>query len=232
MRHLRRTVLAALAVALCAAPVAGANDRQENGRGAGVEPARGGGLTGGELLGEAWARGNYAGEDPFSGSCGTLAHDVLTPHPADDGTATCTATPHTRLFIYFGTACFNVEEGVGKTRREQLACAVASDRAIHELNVTVDNGNAINIVRRRFELFSPQRAVRLPAGNDFGVKPQTATFTAHAWGAVIHTLHPGRHIVTFEVVAPDFGDPFTKRFVLNVVQGGRSDHDDHGGSDD
>lgn len=114
-----------------------------------------------------------------------LVRNVLAPHVGDDLTATCTATPRTRLFVYFGTACFNVEEGVGETEQEQLACAVASDQAIHELNVAVDNGEATNIVRRRFELFSPQRTVDLPEGNLFGVPAQTATFTAHAWGAVI-----------------------------------------------
>jgi hypothetical protein len=225
MRHLRNTVIAALAVALSTAPVAGAHNPHEKGDGASVVPARGGGLSGGELLGEAWARDAYAGEDPFRGSCVTLARNVLAPHLGDDLTATCTATRKTRLFVYFGTACFNVEEGVGETEREQLACAVALDQAIHELNVTVDRRETINIVRRRFELFSPQRTVDLPEGNIFGVPAQTATFTAHAWGAVIRKLRPGRHAVTVEVVAPDFGGAFTFTVFVNVVRGGHDSDD-------
>ncbi len=222
MRPLRHTVLTILTVALCAAPVAGAHDRHEK-DGAVVAPARGGGLTGGELLGEAWARDAYAGEDPFRGTCMTLARNVLAPHVGDDLTATCTAKPRTRLFVYFGTACFNVEEGVGETEQEQLACAVALDQAIDELNVAVDNSKPINIVKGRFELFSPQRTVELPEGNIFGVPAQTATFTAHAWGATIRRLRPGRHTVTIEVVAPDFGDPFTFTVLVNVVRNGHHD---------
>jgi hypothetical protein len=234
MRHLRRTVLATLAIALCAAPATGAQLHQD---GAVVAPARGGGLTGGELLGEAWAHGLVlpAGEDPFSGSCTTLARNVLVPHLDDAGAAKCTATPATRLFVYFGSECSDVEGPVfAQTEEEQLACAVASDQAIHELNITVDNGDTINLVGPRFELFSPQRTIGLPADNVFGVPAQTATFTAHAWGAVIRNLHPGQHTVIVEVVAPDFGGTFTFTITLNVIPGpysGAADHGDRAGDD-
>lgn len=222
-----RIVAAALTLAVFAAPIAAAHGPQKGG-GAVVSPARGGGLTGGELLGEAWARGNYSNDpNPLNGTCESIARDVLAAHFDDDLTATCTATQRTRLFLYFGTACFNVEEGVGETREEQLACAVASDRAIHELNVTVDGSETINIVSRRFELFSPQRMVQLPEDNVFGVAAQTATFTAHAWGAVVRRLRPGQHIVTFQLVAPDFGGSFTFTINLNVVRAGRSGEDGH-----
>jgi hypothetical protein len=222
-----RIVVAALTLAVFAAPVAAAHGPQTDG-GAVVSPARGGGLTGGQLLGEAWARANYSNDpNPLNGTCESIARDVLAAHFDDDLTATCTATQRTRLFLYFGTACFNVEEGVGETRGEQLACAVASDRAVDELNVTVDDGEIINIVNQRFELFSPQRMVQLPEDNVFGVAAQTVTFTAHAWGAVVRRLRPGQHIVTFQLVAPDFGGSFTFTINLNVVRSGRSGEDDH-----
>jgi hypothetical protein len=226
MRQLRSTVLVALALTLSIVPAANAHQARKGGS-AVVVPARGGGLTGGELLGAAWAVGPYAGEDPFRGSCVTLAHNVIAPHPDETGTATCTATPSTRLFGFFGTACFDVEEGVGGTEEEQLACAVASDQAIHELNVTVDDGETIDIVRRRFELVSPQMTVQLPPDNVFGVPAQATTFTAHAWGAVVRRLRTGRHVITYEIVAPDFGGTFTSTVVLNVVGGGQSDDGDH-----
>ena len=222
MRHLRRTVLATFAVALCAAPAASAHDRHQDRGGAVVAPARGGGLTGGELLAKAWSVGPFATEDPFSGSCVTLARNVIAPHFGDDGTATCDATQRTRLFVFFGTACFNVEEGVGETEEEQLACAVAADQAVRQFNVTVDDGKTIRLLRRRFELFSSQTTVPLPPGNEFGV--DTATFTAHAWGAVIRRLRPGRHTVAIEVVA-DFGT-FHVTVALNVVRGGHPDDED------
>jgi hypothetical protein len=227
MRHLRRTVLATFAVALCAAPAAYAHDREPPGRGAVVAPARGGGLTGGELLARGWSVAPFAAEDPFSGNCATLARNVIAPHFGDDGTATCDATQRTRLFVYFGSACFNVEEGVGETEDEQLACAVAADRAVHEFNVTVDDRETVRLVRRRFEVVSPQTTVPLPPGNEFGV--DTATFTAHAWGAVIRRLRPGRHTVAIEVVAPDFGGTFHVTVVLNVVRGGHPDDENADG---
>ena len=112
-------------------------------------------------------------------------------------------------------ARFDVEEGVGGTEEEQLACAVDADQAIHQHNVTVDDGKTINLVRRRFELVSPQMTVQLPPDSDFGVPAQATTFTAHAWGAVVRKRRPGRHTVTLEVVTPDFGGTFT----ATVVQG-------------
>ena len=228
MRHLRHTVLAALAVALCAAPVAAADNRHGNGGGAVIAPARGGGLTGGELLGEAWAQSLTGSNVPFEGTCRPIARNVLGWHGGADGTATCTATPRSRLMVQFGSFCISVDFPDLETEQEQLACAVASDQGFREFNVTVD-GDTINLVRRRFELFSPQRTIELPADNGFGVPAQTATFTAHAYGAVIHSLRPGRHTVTLEVVNPDWGDPFVFGTVfLNVVPSGHHGDHDHG----
>jgi len=80
MRQLRRTVLATVAVALCAAPIAAADNHHDNSGGAVVAPARGGGLTGGELLGEDWARGlaRPSSPDPFRGGCRPFVGNVLT----------------------------------------------------------------------------------------------------------------------------------------------------------
>jgi hypothetical protein len=227
MRHLRHTVLTALAIALCAAPATAAHPHNDYGRAA-ISPARGGGLTGGELLGEAWARGLSGSNAPFQGTCTTLAPNVLQGHGGDDGIARCTATPRSRLYVGFGSFCDDLENGL-ETEREQLACArAASQEFLKELNVTVDNGDPINIVRPRFELFSPQRTIELPADNDFGVPAGTPlTFTAHGWGVVVHSLRPGRHIVTLEVVTPDFRALFIT-VILKVVRGDHSDDWDHG----
>ena len=83
------------------------------------------------------------------------------------------------------------------------------DRGFEEINISVDGAEPVNIVRRRFEEISPQRWVRLPADNFFGLPAGPATFVAHAYAAVVHGLRPGRHIVTVGIVNPDFGDPFT-----------------------
>ncbi|MDA0169451.1 hypothetical protein OJ998_10170 [Solirubrobacter taibaiensis] len=227
MRHLRRTVLLALALALCAAPATPAHPPNDHARAA-ISPARGGGLTGGELQAEAWARGLSGSNAAFQGTCTTLAPGVLQGHGGDDGIARCTATPRSRLFVNFGSFCSDLGEGF-KTEREQLACARAvSQEFLKELNVTVDNGDPINIVRPRFELFSPQRTIALPADNDFGVPAGTPlTFTAHGWGVVVHSLRPGRHTVTLEVVTPEFRGVFIT-IILKVVPDGHSNHRDHG----
>jgi hypothetical protein len=229
MRHLRRTVLAALAVALCAAPAAAAHPHHDHGH-ATISPARGGGLTGGELQAEAWARGLSGSNDPFQGTCTTLARNVLQAHGGDDGTARCNATRDSRLFIGFGSFCSDLEDGV-ETEQEQLACAATvSHESLKELNVTVDNRDTINIVRPRFELFSPQRTIALPADNFFDVPAGTPlTFTAHGWAVVVHSLRPGRHTVTLEVVHPDNSRVLFITVFLDVARGGHSgdrDHDD------
>jgi hypothetical protein len=47
-------------------------------------------------------------------------------------------------------------------------------------------------------------------------------------GRGIHSLRPGRHTVTLEVVNPDWGDPFVFGTVfLNVVRSGHHGDDDH-----
>jgi hypothetical protein len=228
MRHLRHTVLATLAIALCAAPATAAHPHNDHGRAA-ISSARGGGLTGGELQAEAWARGLSGSNAPFSGTCTTLARNVLQAHGGDDGTATCKATPHSRLYVGFGSFCSDLGDGL-ETEQEQLACAATvSHESLKELNVTVDNRDTINIVRPRFELFSPQRTIALPADNFFDVPAGTPlTFTAHGWAVVVHSLRPGRHTVTLEVVHPDNSRELFITVILKVVRGGHSDDRDHG----
>ena len=229
MRHLRHTVLMTVAVALCTAPVAAADNRDETSHGAVVAPASGGGLTGGEMLGEDWARGlARSSPDPFDGSCRPFVGNVLTPAWVN-ATATCTVTEGMRLFIFFGSFCSDLDNPpLLKTEEDQLACAVASDQAIQAFSLTVDR-HTTKIRTRRFELFSPQRTAQLTADNFYGVPAGTTlTFTAHAWGAVIQKLRPGQHKVTMEVVAPDwFGDPLIFTINLTVARGVRSGEDDH-----
>ena len=76
MRHLHWIVLAAVAVALWAAPVAGAHDPHKDHGGAVVAPAKD------KWLGESWAQ-IYSlplSENPFAGNgnpCLTLANKVI-----------------------------------------------------------------------------------------------------------------------------------------------------------
>ena len=220
MRHPRRTVLAAVAVALCTSPAAAA---REHG-GALVAPAHGGGLSGGELLAGSWAHAMETprNDNPDAGGCAAIARDVLDIFPGPDGIARCTGTQRTRLFLAFGTECSNLDPpDFFETEADQRACAVGFDQGFEELNITVDDGDTINVVSPRFELVSPQTTVQLPPDNIFDSSEPTATFTAHAWGAVVRRLRPGRHTVTLEVVNPDFSpEPFSFTTVLDVVRSG------------
>ena len=226
MRHLRHTVLLALAVALWAEPIAVAHGPHKD-AGAVVAPASGGGLTGGELLGEDWARGlARPSPDPFDGACRPFVGKLLTPAWVNE-TATCTVTRRSRLFIFFGSICGNLDDPPLLSMKDQLASCVAADQAIRAFNVTVDR-HAINIRTRRFELFSPQRTAQFTADNFYGVPAGTAvTFTAHGWGAVIGKLRLGQHKVTVEIVAPEWSpEPFIRTLNLTVVRGTHSGEDE------
>jgi len=220
MRHLRRTVLVAVAAALCAAPAAAAgNDAQPSGEVIVAPVGKVAGLTGGELLRESWKQIlSRPVDNRFVGHCLPLVDGkVLMPLPADDGTAICRADRGTPLFLRFGGSCSNVEDPpyFGADEAAQQACVRAGDEGFLAMRITVDSGPTIDIHTPRFELLSPQGRVRLPADNVLGVSPQTATFAAHAWGGVVSGLRPGQHTITFEIVHPEFA--FTITTTLNVV---------------
>jgi hypothetical protein len=198
MRHLRCTVLAALAVALCAAPAASAQGSAADSRGAVVAPAKD------KWLGESWAQ-IYSlpiSENPFAGNnpCLTLAQKVI----QEFGGGPCTIEQGTALMTYFGTAWSSAEDPFPQTDAEQLALAIAWDREnVVGVTVTVDGGDPVDIHVPRYELFSPQRTVLLPADNVFELPPGTVTLTAHAWGAVIRKLSVGDHDVVVDVFLAD-----------------------------
>lgn len=207
MRHLRHTVLAALVVALCAAPVAGAHAP----RNAVITPSRG------ALLGEAVAL-SYSlpiSENPFAGNgnpCLTVGHNVIwavgsAPH--------CTVKQGTPILLVVGTAWSSAEDPFPKDEAAQRALALGADQAISQIQVTVDDADAVDIHTRRFELFSPQQTVQLPAENLLGVPAQTVTATAHAWSALVHNLRPGHHTIAGEVVIDD--ERFVETSTIDVV---------------
>jgi hypothetical protein len=120
-----------------------------------------------------------------------------------------------------GAECSNVEPPpfFGVDFATQRRCARVADKVVQTLRVTVDDDPPVDIHRRRFELLSPQRTVDLPPGNFLEVPPQTATFTAHSWGALVGNLRPGRHTIVVEFVATVFERSFT--LFLDVNRGHR-----------
>jgi hypothetical protein len=212
MRHLRRIVLAAVAVVLCVAPVASAQDSHEDRGDAVVAPAKD------KWLGEVWAQ-LYAlplSEHPFEGNgnpCLTVARKVI-----QEIGGPCTVEEGTALTLGFGTAWSNVEDPFPETREEQLAVATAVDyELVAGMTISVDGSDPVEIRTARFELFSPQRTVLLPADNFLGVDgPQIVTLSAHGWGAVVRKLGVGEHEIIGDTLFTD-GTHFVVPHILTVV---------------
>lgn len=205
MRHLRRTVLAAFAVALLAAPAAAAQEPQFDPGGAVVSPASG------KLLGNAWARGLSAPiPDPYAGTCAPVGRGgtVVAGRLGDDGTATCEITQGTSVLVFWSFFCSDVLEGVSG-EAAQRECAVAGDQTVQEINVTVDDGPTVAIRDPRYEVLSSQRTVQLGDGSG------PITFVAHGWAALIRNLRPGEHTIDVEVV--DVNYEFTYTLFVTVT---------------
>jgi hypothetical protein len=204
-----RAAVAALAVLLCSAPAVAQADPGH----AVVTP------TTGKLVGEGWAQiySLPVSENPTQGNgdpCLEVGNKVI-----QEIGGLCTVEQGTAFTTSFGTACSDFEEeSFGADEAEQRACALASDSTILGIELTVDGEPSIDIHRRKFEVFSPQRTVELPEDNIFGVAPRTATLTAHAWGVVVRNLSVGRHVVTLHVTFPDGSESFPH--VIDVVPRG------------
>jgi hypothetical protein len=203
IRRLASTVAAVLVAALCAAPLAGARDHEKAGA---ITPSRG------TLVGAAWAQiySLPAAENPLFGNgnpCLSVGHHVI---QAFEGRQ-CTVEQGTALLLFLGSAWSNLEAPYPPDESAQRAVAQAADRTISEIQVTIDGGDPVDIHTARFELFSPQQTVQLPAENILGVAPQAATLTAHGWSALVRNLKPGSHTIVVEaewdgnhIVAPHF----------------------------
>ena len=215
IRHLRHTILATLAVALCALPTAAAQASDEVPDGAVVVPAYG------NLLGEVWAQlySLPVDENPLAGNgdpCLRAGHNVIQAV----GGGPCTITQGTALTLGFGTAWSNVEDPFPQDAAAQRAVALAFDQAnLVEIHVTADDGPRVDIRQPRFEIFSPQRTVQLPEDNILGVDAQTVTLTAHAWAAVVRNLAPGQHTIVGEALLAD-GSTYTVPHIITVIPGG------------
>jgi hypothetical protein len=235
MRHLRWAVLAVLAVGLCAAPVAAAHDHRDGG--AVVAPAhKVAGLTGGELLGEAWVQLLSHPANTFAGSCVPVVRKVVSPEPDAEANSSCTITKGTSLFIPVGSDCSNVEPDpfFGADEAAQRECAIAADEFFVAFSIAVDGGEPVDIRKPRFELISPQRSVVLPEDNYLGVEAGPATFVAHAWAGLVKNLRVGEHTITV-VVSDSEGGTITGTISIEVVGRGhchgRHGQDAHPGND-
>ena len=212
----RHIVLAALAVAMCAAPVASADDR-EMGDGHLLPPdARVDGLTAGQVMGEAWYRNLTlpVAENPLFGNgeqCARLGLNgkVLLAI----GFQPCTVPEGTTVYIIGITNfCDNVEPEpyFGADEAAQRKCAMVTLAPfVESIQLTVDGGEPVDLQTRRYEIFSPQRHVQLLADNFLALTMEGR----------------GETLLGTEAVFDD-GGVHTWDLVVNVVA------DDHGEDDD
>ena len=218
MRHLRLLVLATVAVVVCAPPAARAHDPHKHRGGAVITPSKG------KYLGETWAQlfSLPLSVNPEVGNgnpCLRVGHNVVV---AIHG-GPCTIRQGTALMIGLGSAWSNAEYPYPATEAAQRAEALAGDQGLTEFTISVDDDRPVDIRRRRFERFSPQRTVQLPEDNILdGLDPerpevpaQTITFTAHAWVALVRNLRPGRHTIVASAV---WGEPFAISHDITVVR--------------
>lgn len=237
MTHLRRTVLAALAVALLAAPVAAADGSHEQGRDAAVVPVhKVAGIPTGEFVGERWAEdyeAHASDTPPPPDLCATVGrrHKALIMGP-NDATTTCGVARRTQLVVFgMGNACSDVEPDpyFGADEAAQRRCATKGDyKFVKKIRVSVDGLPPVDIRTARFEVVTPQMTAELPEDNVFDIPAQTATLVAHQWMAQVRKLRPGQHTITVNRVTTEFA--ITSTFILNVRRDGHSNAE--GGDDE
>ena len=86
------------------------------------------------------------------------------------------------------------------------------------MTVAVDGGEPVEIRTPRFELFSPQRTVLLPADNFLGLDgPQTITLSAQPDGArSLKKLSVGEHTIVGDTLFTN-GEHFVVPHIVTVV---------------
>ena len=232
MRVVRRTVIVAMAAAVCM--VAG-SPAQAARKGSGIVDAskRVAGFTAGELLGEEWRQllELPPNANPYAGTgdnCLSAGHKdkvlIVWTTAAPAPPAVCNVKPGTPVFFFaLGGECSSVESApyFGATEQEQRECTLASLRAtpFDAILVTIDGGRPVNIGLDRFIAVSGQGTVDLPNPNILGVPGnRQATFVASAYSALVRPLRPGTHKITVTIVGGPFAG-FTSRAVVNVVPG-------------
>ncbi len=235
MIRLRFVALAALAIALCAPPIAAANE-SHNGAGQLVPPThRFGGLSGGEFLGLAWSYSIRIPlpENPSFGDgepCVTFGRmdKILMAY---GGGARCTVEHGTTVFVNgFSGFCTNADEPpyFGVDEAAQRKCVLRYlPPLVESLRVTVDGGSPVDLQTPRYAIFAPQQTVDLPANNILELPgPQTITFTPYGWEAWLTKLPMGRHTIRAETLFSDGSEPHITTHVIKVVGRRNGDHDD------
>lgn len=228
--RLLRVVGVAVLLLLGAGPAASANPGGGD-RGGFVPVHQLGGASGGELIGQWWARvlAIPAAQNPIetpdaAAVCMRLgrAGQVLAEVSGLPQT-TCTMRVGMTLLIPVDLAeCSTAEPDPfhGVTEAQQRTCAVGwlSQDGVRSINLSLDGGPAIDIHQPAFVEVSPQTHTVFPSDPIFGAEPGPATFVGTAYAATTrHKLHQGRHTIDASVVLAE-GDPVTFSIIVNVVR--------------
>ncbi len=177
------------------------------------------GVSGGEVLGEAWKISiEQPSTDPASfPNCEMLGHGRIM-YPDHD--APCAVRAGVPVFIVgSSTAWTNLDPPPTSDPREQARLATESDRDhVKKLTITIDGRGPINYRTPRFEVLSRQFRALMPVPNYYELPAQEVTFVAHGWGVMVKGLRPGRHHIHTEWTL-DFGVPEVEHwdYVVDVL---------------
>ena len=222
MRHLRRIVLAALAVGLCLPSMAGAHGASTAGGQLESPYVKVDGITGGEAMGLSWAVSYSLPATEDRAPCLRLGRTRSILVAVDFEPVPCTVRRGTTLLVWGITnTCSTVDEppfhAVGSAAQRRCARTLL-EPIIDSVTLTVDRGRPIDLKRPQFEIFSPLQHVQVPADNPFGVRAQRATFTAWGWVAWLKDLPPGQHTIRTEATGTDPSEPPHEiSLVVNVI---------------
>lgn len=223
VRHLRRTssVVATLALflTLCVSPATAATR---------IVPPAGiwDRLSAGDLIGDVWATAysTPAPVSPLLGHplCMHLGRTGGILFPVNDSPAdACQIRQGAPVFINgLSTAWSNIDDPFPRDEATQQRLSLESDETATSSIVTVDGRGAVNVRAdpRRYGVFAPQRAVRLPPDNVFDLPPQRITLSAHGWVVFVLDLPPGVHAIrSYNTFEDGSVYDFTK--YVNVIRG-------------
>jgi hypothetical protein len=211
------TAVAALlltATAAQAATIAKASDRL-------------GGLTGGELLGQAFQQFYQlpASQNPVTGggvnTCVPIAGGkvlwIWTQPVGASNPTVCTVKPGTPVFNWvFASSCDSIPSPAYITREEQVQCVLAflAANTPDSRTMSIDGGAPVQLISSDSFALSPQESFVLPPDNIFGVPAQSGTLSAAGYVAPIRPLTPGTHSIVV-----DEGGGLTQVATVNVVPG-------------
>jgi hypothetical protein len=200
-----------LALLVCAAPAraggshhrdvasTGANDgratKLRHGERVAIIPA---GLAGAPLLTEWWREPlSKPADDPtnpvVSGGCRTIAHGLALIYPG----GRCTIRQGTWIFaVGLTVECSNVEPDPfhADTPLEAALCGYREARRATEVTLTLDGGEPVSVLDRRFGVFMLPGRVTIPQNPIFGGTPgEIMRYGGYGFAAFIRPLPVGEH---------------------------------------